>query len=351
MENFKIKELNLELLRIISILLIIAHHLAVHTPFIFNNIYIKYIVYFFSLGGKIGVNSFILLTGYVLIDKKMKVKNLFMIWVDVFLYSISIWGFFYFYDKNYLYQIKFALFPITYYLYWFVTIYFIMYLILYFFNFQSSSIERKKYLKFIIILIISWSVLSSYPNIKLGYSEVLWFILLYLIGGYIKLYVKKIKNKYLYLVGAIIFYFFIFIKTITNYNVIESNKYIIINYIEMNNFYILIVSIFLILFFRNLNMKYNKYINIVSSTTLGIYLLHDNPSVRNYLWSNYFKLFEITRSKYLILTSIKVIFLVFFICMLIDLIRKIVVEVFLKKGINWVYEKLVFLNNSIDEFL
>mgnify|MGYP000113441090 CR=1 FL=1 len=94
MENFKIKELNLELLRIISILLIIAHHLAVHTPFIFNNIYIKYIVYFFSLGGKIGVNSFILLTGYVLIDKKMKVKNLFMIWVDVFLYSISIWGFF-----------------------------------------------------------------------------------------------------------------------------------------------------------------------------------------------------------------------------------------------------------------
>jgi len=37
MENFKIKESNLELLRIISILLIIAHHLAVHTPFIFNN--------------------------------------------------------------------------------------------------------------------------------------------------------------------------------------------------------------------------------------------------------------------------------------------------------------------------
>ena len=55
MENFKPKESNLELLRIINMLLIIAHHLAVHTPFVFENIHIKYIVYFLSLGGKIGV--------------------------------------------------------------------------------------------------------------------------------------------------------------------------------------------------------------------------------------------------------------------------------------------------------
>ena len=198
MEKFKPKESNLELLRIVNMLLIITHHLAVHTPFVFENIHIKYIVYFLSLGGKIGVNSFVLLTGYLLVDKKLKIKNLFRIWVDVLFYSITIWGFFYFYDKSYIPEIKFFIFPITYYLYWFVTTYFIMYIILYFFNFQLYDVERKRYLKFIIILVILWSVLSSFPYVNLGYSNVLWFILLYLIGGYIKLYVNKIKNKYLY---------------------------------------------------------------------------------------------------------------------------------------------------------
>ena len=351
MENFKTKESNLELLRIINMLLIIAHHLAVHTPFIFENIHIKYVVYFLSLGGKIGVNSFVLLTGYLLVDRKLKIKNLFKIWIDVFFYSITILGFFYFYDKSYIPEIKFFIFPITYCLYWFITFYFIIYIILYFFNIQLYNVERKIYLKFIIILIIFWSILSSFPNTNLGYSEVLWFILLYLIGGYIKLHIKKIKNKYLYLFIGIILYFIVFIRVITSHNVLELNEYIITPYIGMNNFFILLISIFLILFFSNLNMKYNKYINIVSSTTLGIYLIHDNPSVRTFLWTHYFKLFEITKSKYLILSSIKVIFIIFFICMVIDLIRKFIVEVLLKKGINQFYEILLFLNNKIDKFL
>ena len=351
MENFKPKESNLELLRIINMLLIIAHHLAVHAPFVFENIHIKYIVYFLSLGGKIGVNSFVLLTGYLLVDKTLKIKNLFRIWIDVFFYSITILVFFYFYDKSYIYNIKFYIFPITYSLYWFITTYFIMYIILYFFNFQLYNIERKRYLKFIIILVIFWSILSSFPNTNLGYTNILWFILLYLIGGYIKLYINKIKNKYLYLFVGIFFYFIIFIRTIINHSVLESDKYIITHYIEMNDFFILLVSILLLLFFSNLNIKYNKYINIISSTTLGIYLIHDNPSVRTFLWTSYFKLFEITGGKNLILSSIKIIFTIFFICMIIDLIRKFIIEVLLKRKINQIYEILVFLNDKIDKFL
>ena len=283
--------------------------------------------------------------------KKLKIKNIFRIWIDVLFYSITILGFFYFYDKSYIPSIKFFIFPITYNLYWFITTYFIMYILLYFFNFKLYDIDRKKYLKFIVILVIFWSIISSFPNTNLGYSNILWFILLYLIGGYIKLHVRKIKNKYLYILVCVISYFIIFIRTITNNNVLESDKYIITNYIGMNDFFILLVSIFLILFFSNLDIKYNKYINIVSSTTLGIYLIHDNPSVRAFLWTNYFKLFEITKSKYLILSSVKVIFTVFFVCMIIDFIRKYIVEVLLKRKIEQFYEILLSLNDKINKFL
>ena len=73
--------------------------------------------------------------------------------------------------------------------------------------------------------------------------------------------------------------------------------------------------------------------------------------MRFFLWNKYFKLFEITSSKYLILNSIKIIFIVFFVCMIIDLIRKFIVEVLLKKGINLFDEKLSFINNKIDKIL
>ena len=174
---------------------------------------------------------------------------------------------------------------------------------------------------------------------------------MYLIGGYIKLYIKKTKNKYLYFLSFLIFYFIIFIRTIKDSVVIEANSYIITNYIGTDDFFILLTSIFIILFFINLDIKYNIYINMIASTTLGIYLIHDHPSMRFLLWNKCFKLFEITQSKYLILNSIKAIFIVFFVCMIIDLIRKFIVEVLLKKYVSWIYEKLVFLNEKVDKIL
>lgn len=301
----KIKESNLELLRIVNMLLIIAHHLAVHTSFTFENVHIKYIVYFLSLGGKIGVNSFILLTGYLL------------------------------------------LFPITY--YWFIKTYFIMTVLLYFLKFNYS--DKKNYFKFIIIFTIFWSVIPPIFDINLEYSNVLWFILLYFVGGYIKLHVKKIKNNYWYLCASIFFYFLIFIRTINSPSVLEENQYITTRYISMDDFFVLLASIFLILFFSNLDVSYNKYINIVSSTTFGIYLIHDNGSVKSFLWNNYFRLFEITKSKDLILNSIGIIFLIFFICMIIDLIRKFIIEILLKKKLDQFYGLLLSLNNKIDKII
>lgn len=175
--------------------------------------------------------------------------------------------------------------------------------------------------------------------------------MVYFIGGYIKLYVKKIKNNYWYLCGSIFFYFLIFIRTINSPSVLEENQYIITRYIGMDDFFVLLTSIFLILFFSNLDIKYNKYINIVSSTTFGIYLIHDNGSVRNFLWNNYFRLFEITKSKDLILNSIGIIFSIFFICMIIDLIRKFIIEILLKKKLDQFYGLLLSLNNKIDKII
>ena len=69
----KIRESNIELLRILAMIMIIAHHFACHSNFdfpltevTFNRVWIQ----FMHLGGKIGVDVFVLISGYFLINQK-----------------------------------------------------------------------------------------------------------------------------------------------------------------------------------------------------------------------------------------------------------------------------------------
>ncbi|KAA9302211.1 acyltransferase family protein [Aerococcus sanguinicola] len=69
------RQTNIELLRIISIIMIIFHHFAVHGGFNWEAtaITIPHFWYnFIVIGGKVGVNIFILISGYFLITKQDK---------------------------------------------------------------------------------------------------------------------------------------------------------------------------------------------------------------------------------------------------------------------------------------
>ena len=89
-----IRQSNIELLRIIAMVIIVAHHFAVHGGFDFpietvapNRLWIQ----FLALGGKIGVNIFVLISGYFLIDaKSLKKVKVLKLWLQIFTYSASI---------------------------------------------------------------------------------------------------------------------------------------------------------------------------------------------------------------------------------------------------------------------
>ena len=69
MENKKNRDCNFELLRIVSMIIIIMHHYVVQSDFVnipvsFN----KMIAILFSFWGKVGVNIFIMISGYYLLN-------------------------------------------------------------------------------------------------------------------------------------------------------------------------------------------------------------------------------------------------------------------------------------------
>ena len=89
------RQSNFELLRIVAMVMIIFHHFAYHGGFVwdFSTITIEHLWYnLIIMGGKIGVNIFVLISGYFLILNKDKIVNLFRkmlkLWGQIFFYSL-----------------------------------------------------------------------------------------------------------------------------------------------------------------------------------------------------------------------------------------------------------------------
>lgn len=324
---------NLELLRIILMLMIIFHHFAVHggfyygyQEFSFNHLW----HYFLEMGGKIATNTYILISGYFLVkDKRIfNLKRILKFYGELVFYSLSIFFLFVIFNKerftldNFIYN----LFVLHYDKWWFATAYFIMFLLHPFINILIYNLPKKIYQGLIIILTI---LFSSYPFLNCSLipnDTIIWFIILYLIAGYLSIYglEKRFKHK-TYLLCFISLYLFTYISGVS---FLIFNKYFA--YKSFSSYYFftqdkitfLFISIFLFCFFATMKERKNKIINLLASSTFGIYLIHDNPYVRNYIWRDLFKVSSYINSPYLFLYSILVSSIIFIVCFIIDLLRK-----------------------------
>lgn len=55
-----------------------------------------------------------------------------------------------------------------------------------------------------------------------------------------------------------------------------------------NGIFVVSATIFLFLGFKQINIKYDKMINKIASTSLAIFILHDNPVLGDFLWKDAF---------------------------------------------------------------
>lgn len=340
----KIRNSNIELLRIIAMILIIAHHYSVHGIFDFNSNFLSFNecwIQFLSMGGKVGVNIFILISGYFLItSKQFKLQKVVKLILQLFFYSILIYFIFLMMGQN-----KFNLnvfFPITYQTWWFASTYFVLYILSPFINKFLLSLNRNEYKKLLLIMFTIWCIIPTIFEENYESNSLIWFIFLYALSGYIRLHGIKIQKDFLdYMkltaIGVFInFILFIFLEILDAcfpYIGIHTTRFF-----AMNTLPILLISLTLFLGFIHLNIGYVHFINVISSTTFGIYLIHDHPLVRALLWKD---LFYNPDSSYLMLVlySIFVVLIVFVGCMLIERIRLNVIDNRLTKLYNFIENK------------
>ena len=187
-------------------LMIVAHHFAYGENFSFptdtitaNRLWIQLI----NMGGKLGVNIFVLISGYFLITSNgVKVRKLVRMWSIMLFYSAASYVIFVMSGavSFRLHDALYALMPLTKSRWWFLTVYFMMYLLHPYINIVLKSLSKSEYERMLILLTICWSVIPTLTNSFLASNALTWFIYLYGIAGYIKLWADDFgSRKYIYL--------------------------------------------------------------------------------------------------------------------------------------------------------
>jgi len=362
MENNQVvnqRKSNFELLRIICMFMIVIHHFTVHSGFSFSNenLYMnEFWIQFIQLGGKIGVDIFMLISGYFLVSsKRFKISRIAKIIGVTTIYSVLIYlalciiGNLEFGVK----QFVVSALPLIFDTWWFASGYFIIYLFSPFINILLNAIDKNTYKKLLLLMLVCWCIIPTITGQDFRSNATVWLLCLYFVAGYIKLHgndwkisAKKCSVVVILLVAATylsaVMFDVIGIKSAT----VHAHATFFYN---MQRLPIFLISVFMFIGFKNININNNKFINMVSSTTFGIYLLHDNPYMRSIIWKNIFKGTSYITSSFLPLYSIIASCAVFVICSLIDIVRIKLIEKPFIEVISKNEEKIsIFLDKILD---
>lgn len=281
------RNIGLDLLRIISMIMIMSLHYLGKGGALTSSGNVSYIAWFLEISCMVAVNLYVLISGYFLVDGKFSWKKVLKLCIDTWFYSLSflilelIFG-----NGTSIKEILCGVFPILLKVYWFVTIYIFMYIMSPYLNILINNMNKIKHFTLCLILIIIFSCLHLFlPPMGLlnpqgGYG-IIWFITLYLIAGYIKRYVNVNKKP----IMLIIFFITTIILLILKFGL----QYILKNYpstfeyisriYEYYSIFILINSICLFLYFNGIEIKNKittKIITVISPLTFGVYLIHEN---------------------------------------------------------------------------
>ena len=342
---------NFELLRIFCMFFIFFHHLLVYVlEYQKNSGCCFYISMFIDAFIIIAVNCFVILSGYWSI--KVKFCGVLSLYLMCCFYNLlSIMISYYIFDNSNLAlsEIMYCFFPFSHPSgLWFVQIYFYLYLLSPLLNFAVEN-RNVKDVVLLLALLIFLNVYFGFlwrDDINESGTGIMNFLLLYLIGRFLREHCSHIFTNNFYNVG-------IYICTALLVFIIGSLEYIYMNgklhyglLFGYNSPVIIIESVFFFLIFRNMKIKSNK-INWLSCSVFSVYLMHENIHVRSFIYSRIALLindFSI-EYKYLILVVLSALF--FVVAILVDKVRIFLIAP-VEKKLNMRY---CFLHNQLYSFI
>lgn len=335
--DVKKRDSNLELYRIIVMLLIVAHHYVVnsgiHIPMYEAPRELKSIFLFiFGAWGKTGINCFVLITGYFMCKSQITIKKFMKLLLEVEFYNFLFNLIFLLvgYETYTLKSFVKALIPVTAVNKGFTSCYLIFFLCIPFINALIKNINQRMHLLLIALCMFVYSFLGTMPWAFVNFNYVSWFIVLYLISSYIRLYPNKLfESKRLWGLVTVVLAIVSILSMIWR---IQSQSIVNIDTVyyylsDSNKIMAVLIGICSFLFFKNIEIKYNYIINKFAASTFGILLIHSNSdAMRRFLWGDLLKTVSMHGSAYIYMHAVGSVIGIFVICSFIDWMRIYFIE-------------------------
>ena len=291
---------NMDLLRIVSMLLIIFLHSIDHSGVLEHaencGMPMYFYVRFTYAMCMVCVNIYVMLSGYFMIRSKFRLHKLVTLWMEAVFYGFVLKLLFMASGRDGFSLVSLAscFFPIFTGRYWFLTIYVGMYLASPFLNILIHAMDKKQHTMLNLCLAVLFSAwISIHPNMK-GMNSgggwgIAWFVVLYITAAWFRKYYTPNGKPLRY----ICIYFAIPLAVAALQCLLGGTKMaglfrsVTGNWFRYDSLPVYIMTLALFAAFLNVqirNEKLSKIITVISPLTFGVYLIHMHANVSPWSW-------------------------------------------------------------------
>lgn len=354
----KPRQSNLELFRIITMFFIVAHHYVVNSGLtavdgpIYSNLLSGKSIFLLLFGafGKIGINCFVFITGYFMCTSQITLRKFLKLFFEVMFYRVVIYGIFLAtgYTPFSLTEFIKVFLPIQKLGGGFTAAFLVFYLFIPFVNVLIKNLNERQHFLLLALVSCVYILLGSIPSFSVTFNYATWFIILYIISSYIRLYPKKLfGNKKFWIIASVLSVVACVASVIFGIVLMHKMGINVVYYFvaDSNKLLAVITSLSLFMMFKNLNIKYSKIINIMGATTFGVLLIHANSAtMREWLWKDLLDNVGAYGTDYLYAHAIISVVVIYIICTFIDIGR----INFIEKPFFKLYDKIE--NKIVDTY-
>lgn len=337
------RQANIELLRVVSMLAVIAMHFLGVGGVMTSSSGVWFVVastfYSFAITA---TSCYVLIGGYFLTTSKFRTGRIFRLLLEFFTYTFGIYLLFglvvllkngeniFSWHEFY----TFYLFPIVHEENWFVTCYILMLLFSPFYNILLQHLTKRQHQLLIVLTVFLFSGIPSViwhaagQFLQSGGYSFVWFSVLYFVAGYFRLYGVSTHLKS-WVLGLIYFGASAVTTALVNHEFLypsvlteeKNGYYYFFNY---NFLTVFIASVAMFLLFHRVTIrsaKLGRTINKIASYSFAVFLIHTHPSITGALWQGVVHTERFANSPLMLVGMLVIPPVIYALCMLVEQVR------------------------------
>ena len=321
---------NIELLRIIAMFMILAHHFIVHNGYDVLKLPLGPERIFFQLvmagGGKVGVVIFFSISAWFFLDKEQTIKsNLKRVWImerELLFWSLILVTFYLVFDRADLgmkLMVK-SVMPLSMGVWWYATAYAIFLALLPFLAKGLKALGREYHLALATTVLVIWGLTSFIPGMVRISDGFLGFIYLFILISAYKWYMEPFTTRQVWLmIGTGLGFFLLYTCASITLSLLGHDMGI---YITGDwRLPVIIVGFGMFLLFDRATF-HNRTIDRIAQSAFAVYLITDYAASEKLLWVRLFNLQDLYQQPLAILQILGILLAIYATCTLLDFIRQ-----------------------------